>query len=320
MPRHREHLPQLAGELFLTDGGLETTLVFHDGLDLPCFASFPLLEDDAGRQRLRSYFDPYLSIARELSTGFVLESATWRANADWGAQLGYPPERLAELNRLAIEMLVDLREEWGTPEMPLVVSGALGPRGDGYDPGLRMSTDAAADYPRVQIDTFAATEADMVSAMTMTYAEEAAGIALAAREAGMPAAISFTVETDGRLPTGQSLGEAVIQVDTETGSAPAYYMINCAHPSHFGAALEPGAPWAARIRGLRANASKLSHAELDAATELDEGDPATLGGEHHELVTRLPHLTILGGCCGTDHRHVGAIARACAGVTATGGR
>ena len=320
MPRHRERLPQLGTQLFLTDGGLETTLVFHDGLDLPCFASFPLLEDDAGRKRLHGYFDPYLSIARELGAGFVLESATWRANADWGAALGYGPERLADVNRGAIELLVDLREQWETPQMPMIVSGCLGPRGDGYDPSLRMSTDAAADYHRTQIDTFATTLADVVTAMTMTHAEEAAGIALAARDAGIPAAISFTVETDGRLPTGQSLGEAIEQVDAETGAAPAYYMVNCAHPSHFAPALEADATWIARIRGLRANASKRSHAELDAATELDEGDPAELGAEHRELCTRLPHLTILGGCCGTDDRHVGAIARACAGVVGPGER
>jgi S-methylmethionine-dependent homocysteine/selenocysteine methylase len=146
----------------------------------------------------------------------------------------------------------------------------------------------------------------MVTAITMTYVEEAVGVALAAREARIPAAISFTVETDGHLPSGQPLGEAIQQVDEETGRAPAYYQVNCAHPSHFDGVLDTGGEWRERIRGVRANASTMSHAELDEATELDDGDPADLGERYATLAATLPNLNVLGGCCGTDHRHVRA--------------
>ncbi len=193
----------------------------------------------------------------------------------------------------------------------MVLSGCIGPRGDGYNPDTAMSAAEAEDYHAEQIATFRDTEADMVSAITMTNVEEAIGIARAAAAAGMPSVISFTLETDGKLPTGQSLKDAILEVDRATGAAPAYFMINCAHPTHFAGALEAGEPWVKRIRGLRANASKMSHAELDASTQLDDGDPAVLGHEHADLVKQFPHITVLGGCCGTDHRHVAAIAHAC---------
>ena len=242
--------------------------------------------------------------------GFVLETPTWRSNPDWGEKLGYSTGALAEVNRRAVALLAAIREERETDRMPMVVSGCIGPRGDGYDPTHLMSAGAAADYHRVQIKTFAVTAADMVSAFTLNYADEAVGIARTAHDVGMPSAISFTVEVDGHLPTGQPLGDAIQEVDARTGAAPAYYMINCAHPTHFTGALEPGASWVRRIMGLRANASTLSHAELDEATEIDEGNPESLGREYRELRDRFPHLTVLGGCCGTDHRHVEAIGRA----------
>ncbi len=307
----RPILPQLEGGLFLTDGGLETTLIFHEGLELPCFAAFPLLDHGAGRATLRRYYARYVSIARELGVGFVLEAPTWRASADWGTRLGYGAAELGEANRQAIELLARIRADEATERTPMVVSGCLGPRGDGYDPSHLMSADEAAEYHRTQIRTFAGSEADMVGALTLNYVDEAVGIALAARDAGMPAAISFTVETDGRLPTGQPLQDAIEEVDERTEDAPAYYMINCAHPAHFAGALESGREWTRRLRGLRANASTLSHAELDAATELDEGDPESLARDYRELRQRFPHLAVLGGCCGTDHRHVAAIGRAC---------
>jgi S-methylmethionine-dependent homocysteine/selenocysteine methylase len=315
MPKYRHALPQLSDRLFLTDGGLETTLVFHDGMELPCFASFPLLNSADGAARLRRYYERYIAIARERRVGFVLESPTWRANADWGAKLGYSRQDLAEVNRRAIEMLAALRDERASELTPMPISGNIGPRGDGYVPGRTMSAAEAEAYHAEQIATFAATEADMVSAFTINYAEEAIGVARAASAAGMPAVISFTVETDGRLPTGQTLKEAIELVDEATDHAPAYYMINCAHPTHFAGMLEGSGAWAKRIRGVRANASKRSHAELDASTDLDDGDPAEFGGEHLELRHLLPHLTVLGGCCGTDHRHVEAIGHACAGHT-----
>jgi S-methylmethionine-dependent homocysteine/selenocysteine methylase len=305
MSEYGMRLPQLDGGLYLTDGGIETTLIFHDGLELPHFAAFHLLRDAAGTAALRRYFVRYAEIARANGTGFILESPTWRASADWGEKLGYSPRALAEANARSIRLMQEVRSHFeGEARAPFVVSGCVGPRGDGYDPGAVMSPDAAQAYHAGQIAVFAETGADMVTAITMTNANEAVGVSRAARAAGMPVAISFTVETDGRLPTGQSLEEAIAEVDEATRDAPAYYMINCAHPTHFDATLTGGGAWLSRIRGLRANASKRSHAELNEAPDLDAGDPVALAGEYRALVRRLPHINVLGGCCGTDHRHI----------------
>ncbi len=312
MARYRNSLPQLDGRLFLTDGGIETTLIFREGLDLPLFAAFDLLKSAAGEAALRRYFEGYAALARRLGAGVILESATWRSNPDWGARLGYTREALAEANRKAIRLLEDIRNGIDDGTTPAVISGCVGPRGDGYVPGRTMTDAEAESYHAEQIGTFAGTAADMVTAITMNYVEEAIGVARAARKAGMPAVISFTVETDGRLPTGQSLRDAIEGTDAATGSSPAYYMINCAHPAHFEGALEPGEPWTGRIRGLRANASIKSHAELNESSELDVGDPAGLGADHARLKRRLPRINVLGGCCGTDERHVEQMALACA--------
>jgi len=310
MAKYREHLPQLDGRLFLTDGGIETTLVFHDGLELPHFAAFHLLREAAGRAALRRYFARHALIARDHGFGFVFESATWRASADWGTKLGYSAAALAAANRRAIDLLVELREVYETAASPMVISGCVGPRGDGYDAGAPMTAAQAEAYHAAQIATFAATEADLVTAITMTNAAEATGVARAAARVGLPAVISFTLETEGRLPTGQPLVDAIAAVDDATGGAPAYYMINCAHPDHFAATLAPGG-WTSRLRGVRANASRRSHAELDAAPDLDDGDPDELARDYAALRARLPWLNVLGGCCGTDHRHIERISRAC---------
>jgi S-methylmethionine-dependent homocysteine/selenocysteine methylase len=302
-------LPQLAGDrVFMTDGGLETWLVFERGLELPAFASFPLLDDPDGRAALRDYFAPYLAAAREQGAGFLLDTATWRSNPDWGAQLGYSAADLDRVNRDAVAFAQELRAEAGDGPEPILVAGVIGPRGDGYQADTMMSAAEAESYHAGQARALA--DADFIAAVTMTYAEEAIGIARAAAAVGLPAAISFTVETDGRLPSGQPLGDAIEQVDAETLSSPAYYMVNCAHPSHFAAVVAEGGAWRDRIVGLRANASAKSHAELDEATELDPGDPDELAAGCAALRTALPGVTVLGGCCGTDERHVAAVAAA----------
>jgi homocysteine S-methyltransferase len=298
----RERLPQLKGDTFITDGGLETVLIFDYGLALPDFAAFVLLYDEQGRAALRSYYETYLAIARERRAGIVLDTPTWRANADWGARLGYSAEALADVNRRGVAFLEELTQE---EDIDLVISGCIGPRGDGYQVGTTMTPEEAESYHEAQVRTFAGTSADVVSALTLTYADEAVGIARATERAGIPSIISFTVETDGRLPSGQSLKEAMTQVDEETGEAPAYFMINCAHPTHFEHVLGEGG--LGRLRGLRANASSKSHAELDEAEELDQGDPHELAEQYRSLRRLWPQLTIVGGCCGTDHRHVDEI-------------
>jgi S-methylmethionine-dependent homocysteine/selenocysteine methylase len=307
----RAILPQLEHRPFLTDSGLETTLIFKQGVDLPSFAAFVLLETPDGRRRLRHYFERHAEIAREADCGFIAEAPTWRANPDWARGLGYNKRSLDAINKSAITLLADMRDRDGRGRGEYMISGCIGPRGDGYDPAEAISPEEAERYHAEQIASFALTQADLVSALTITNTAEAVGITRAARNAGIPVVISFTLETDGRLPSGESLGDAILNVDALTDDGPAYYMINCAHPTHLEVALEPGGRWLGRLRGFRANASRKSHEELDAATVLDDGDPHELANEYAALTARFPELTILGGCCGTDERHIEQIARAC---------
>ena len=307
---HRHTLPQTKGGLYLTDGGLETYLVFDEGIELPCFASFPLLDQAKGHDLLSAYFARYMKIAADSGLGFVLDTATWRANTDWAAKLDYDAANLARINRAAVTFAASLRANLANAGKPVVISAVIGPRGDGYVAGTEMSVAEARAYHAAQVDVFAETAADMVSAITMTNVPEALGIVEAAKAKNMPVVVSFTVETDGRLPSGVALKDAIAAVDKATGNYPAYFMVNCAHPTHFQHVLD-GA-WVARIGGIRANASAKSHAELDASTSLDNGDPHELGAQYRDLRRLLPRATVLGGCCGTDHRHVAAICHSCA--------
>lgn len=307
MSQHRHNLPQLTTQPFITDGGLETTLIFHHGYDLPAFAAFDLFRRPEGYAVLREYYLDYLRLAQSHGTGFILESPTWRASRDWGRELGYSPVELDEINRQSIALLHELQQAWQSETTPVVISGCIGPRGDGYQVGATMTANEAEAYHQRQISTFSRTEADMVSAFTITYSEEAVGIVRAAQAAHIPVVIGFTVETDGLLPSGEPLGAVITAVDKATQSGPAYYMLNCAHPDHFNAILATDAPWTRRIRAVRANASAKSHAELDEATELDAGDIPALARHYATLKGLLPRLNVFGGCCGTDHRHVGAI-------------
>ncbi len=303
----------LEGNGFVTDGGLETDLLFHHGVDLPEFAAFPLVEDPPGRALLRDYYDGYIEVARRAGAGLILESPTWRANPDWGHLVGYDRQRLGRVNRAAVQLLLELREERPV-DGPVLVSGTIGPRGDGYAAGEKVDPDQAADYHAPQLAAFAAAGADLATALTLTGPEEAVGVVRAARAVGLPVAVSFTVETDGRLPDGTALADAVRSVDAT--ERPDWFLVNCAHPTHIepglsapkGSAPEGSDPgesaWLDRIVGLRPNASTLTHAELDASEVLDEGDIDLLAGSFARLRERLPGLQVVGGCCGTDVRHV----------------
>lgn len=303
-------LPTCGGAPFLADGGLETYLLFKEGFDLPYFSSLTLLERRDGIVGLRNYYQRFLDIARQHGAGFVLDAPTWRASPDWGETLGFDLAKLAGLNARAIELIEGVRRSAPADSPPIVLNAPIGPRGDGYDPGALMSAAEAGEYHSWQIETLAEAGVEMISAVTMTNVQEAQGIATAASGAGLPVVVSFTVETDGRLPTGMALTEAIARIDDRLGDDIRFYMINCAHPSHFANVLDdPGL--AERIGGIRANASRMSHAELDEAADLDEGDPVELGADYRQLLDALPHLCLLGGCCGTDHHHVGAIAEAC---------
>ncbi len=310
MTKYRQSLPQLKDGTFLTDGGMETTLIFDRGIELPHFASFPLLDYEKGRSELTQYYEAYLAIARRHARGFILDTPTWRANPDWGEKLGYDREALRALNIRAVDYVAGLRRKWERPDAPIVLNGVIGPRGDAYQAG-RMDAAEAQRYHALQIGAFTETEADMVTGLTLNSTAEAIGIARAAEAAGLPCVISFTVETDGRLADGTSLKEAIETTDRETDAAPAYYMVNCAHPLHFEQVLQRGEAWVRRIGGLRANASTKSHAELDESTELDIGDPLDLGRRYRNLQAEYPAMRVLGGCCGTDHRHLEAICEAC---------
>jgi homocysteine S-methyltransferase len=310
MAKYRHNLPQQRNTMFLSDGGMETTLIFHHGIDLPHFASFVLLNTPEGRARLIDYYEKYLAIARDNGVGFVLDTVTWRANPDWGSKLGYDTQGLEAVNNAAVAMLEGLRGKWETATTPCVISGAIGPRSDAYKAG-RMDPREAEAYHRPQVASFAAADADMVTAYTLNNVDEAIGIARAAKVNDIPCVISFTVETDGRLVTGTTLREAVETTDAETGSYPVYYMINCAHPTHFESTLKADEAWVTRVHGIKANASTKSHAELDESETLDVGDPVDLGRRYRDLRQSFPTMRILGGCCGTDHRHVMAICEAC---------
>ena len=307
---HPAPLPQLE-RIFLTDAGLETDLIFNGGVDLSCFASITLLSSAQGRQRLESYFRPFLELAARTGTGFILESASWRASPDWAPRLGMTHAELDALNVRSVEMLHDLRRDYSGAGIPIVVSACIGPRGDGYDPGSIMTVAEATSYHSHQTGVLASAAPDMISGLTMNNLPEAIGVARAVRGTGLPVAISFTVETDGRLPTGDTLADAIAEVDRATDGYASYFMINCAHPSHFAETLTTGGWPFDRVRGIRADASRCSHAELDAMDQLDAGDPEDLASRYRELRTRFPQLTVLGGCCGTDQRHVTAIADAC---------
>jgi homocysteine S-methyltransferase len=305
---YRDALPQLSGELFLTDSGLETDLIFNEGFELPEFASFVLVGDARGGAALEAYFRRHVDIAVRHGCGVILEAPTWRASRDWGARIGYPVAELRRVNQSAVDLLSGVRGGYlEAASSPVVLSGCIGPRADGYRPAERMGEDEAEGYHTEQIEILAATDVDLVHAMTITYAAEAIGIARAAAGAGVPAAISFTTETDGHLPDGTSLAAAIAAVDAATGAGPVYYGVNCAHPSHFESALPSGAV-GARVQSIRANASKKSHAELDESPVLDAGDPVELAADYLRLRAQHPSISILGGCCGTDARHVQAIA------------
>lgn len=310
MAKYRTALPQLTESTFMTDGGLETTLIFIQGIDLPHFASFGLLQNEEGIQILNEYYLDYLEISKQICSGFILEAPTWRANPDWAMKLGYSLESLDQINRTAIQELEKIRNNHENKDFRISISGCIGPRGDGYSTENQMNIKMAEEYHSFQIKILADTNADLVSAMTMNYNDEAIGIVNAAKMNNIPVVISYTVETDGKLPSGESLGEAITSLDKITNNYVSYFMINCAHPHHFSGVLQPNSNWARRIKGIRANASIKSHAELDESETLDEGNKEELAKGYQNLKSLLPNLTIIGGCCGTDHTHMEKICEA----------
>lgn len=308
MPIYRESLPQLDGSIYITDAGLETDLIFNKGIEIREFAAHTLLPDPEGRKALEDYFRGFIALARQCDAGLILDSVTWKAHRHWSDDLGEDAAFLAAANRKSIELISRLREE-ADMTRPIVLNAVIGPRGDAYRPEAKISAEDAERYYAEQLGWLAATEVDMVTGLTFTQVGEAIGLVRAAREKGLPVVISFTLETDGRLPDGTALRDAIETVDAQTGNGAAYFMINCAHPDHFDAVLD-GSDWTRRIHGLRANASRRSHAELDECPDLDAGNPHELGQQYAALHDRMPWLNVFGACCGGDLRHVTSIAKA----------
>lgn len=309
MSRYRRQLPQLEGGLFLADGGIETDLIFNKGIEIREFAAHTLLREPDGRAAMESYFRGFLSLARTYNTGFILDSQTWKAHMHWADDLGESEEELRDTNRESILFISGLREEYGDNSNPVVLNALIGPTSDAYSPEDRIGAKKAETYHLKQLGWLADTEVDMVTGTTLPRVDEAIGMVRAARTVGLPIVISFTVETNGCLPSGRSLGDAIRVVDESTDCGPAYYMVNCAHPDHFFNELD-GVEWTRRIRGFRCNASRLSHAELDACDTLDDGSPEEFGKLYGEIFERMPWLTVFGGCCGSDLRHITQAAQA----------
>jgi len=312
MTRYRDRLPQLSGELFLTDAGMETDLIFNHGINIREFAAHTLLPEAAGREAMARYFRHFLSLALETQAGFILDSQTWKAHMHWAEDLGATEDELRHSNQNSVEFIAGLRDEFEKNTKPIVLNGLIGPRGDAYAPEVEIAAQEAEEYHAKQIGWLAGTDIDMVTALTFTQSDEAIGVVRAANKVGLPIAVSFTVETDGNLPTQQPLNEAIDAVDKATGAGAAYFMVNCAHPDHFSNVLE-NAEWARRIRGIRCNASRKSHAELDQSETLDDGDPIEFGDQYRAIKAKMPWLNIFGGCCGSDLRHVTQIARTLVG-------
>ncbi len=289
---------------WLADGGLETDLIFSDGLDLPHFASFHVFDTDEGRTKLAAYYDRYIDVARSRGTGFVLDTATWRSGAYWPETVGRSLAEIEAAAREAVRFALATREQHA--DVPILVNGTIGPAGDGYAPDRLYTPEAAEPVHAQQVGWMAEEGVDMITAVTMTHPGEAIGITRAARALGLPVVVSFTTETDGCLPNGNTVADAIAETDAATGGAPVFYMINCAHPDHFSGVLS--GDWTSRIGGIRANASRMSHAELDEAEELDAGDPEEFGQLYGQLYATLPQLRVIGGCCGTDSRHIGCAA------------
>lgn len=309
MTQYRNSLPQLSGEIFLTDAGIETDLIFNHGIEIREFAAHTLLPDQRGRDALIHYFDGFLSLAREKNVGFILDSQTWKAHMHWAEDLGASKEELEQANRDAIDFIAGIRDRYSNMAKPIVLNGVIGPRGDAYAPEAAVAAEEAEAYHAKQLGWLAKTDIDMVTALTFTQSDEATGVVRAARAAGLPVVVSFTVETDGSLPTGQPLDEAIAAVDAATEKGAAYFMINCAHPDHFMHVLGDG-DWVHRVRGIRCNASRKSHAELDESETLDHGNPEEFGSQYKAIRAKMPWLNVFGGCCGSDLRHVTQIASA----------
>ena len=310
-------LEQLNKQLFLTGAGTETYLVFQQGFDLPEFCAFVVHEDDEAWATLeKNYIAPTLRVAADNKCGLLFDALVWRAHPDFIARLGRDPSDLVSINQRAVARTQDCIERWRNAsrdcDAPTVlITADIGPRGDGYQvEDAQISAVRAREYHQAQLEVLSKTDVDIACALTMTTAEESIGIVQASMDCELPIIVSPTVETDGTLPDGTSLGDFITKVDDETDGEPLCYMVNCAHPTHLLPTLRQaagaGESWLRRFRGFRANASNKSHEELDNSTELDRGNVLELARHVASMCDEFD-LRVVGGCCGTDHEHLSAI-------------
>jgi homocysteine S-methyltransferase len=301
--------PVRSGEaLFLTEGGIETELMYKWRFELPHVAVFPLLDNPDAVAVMRGIYRRSLDVAAAHGMSAMLTGLDYRASPDWGGLPGYSQEALVEANHQAIDFLRELAREYNDDLPRVLVGGIIGPRGDAYELNRTITADAAEDYHATQLTTLKQADVDFAAAMTFNNIPEAIGVARAATTIGVPLVISLTVDSTSRLKSGPTVAEAVETIDAETDGAPACYMLNCSHPVEFEPGLTDG-DWIRRLRGFRPNASKMEKIALCQIGHLEEGDPVELGRLMGDLARRYPHMDIWGGCCGTGTVHLGEIAK-----------
>lgn len=300
--------PQRDGVLYLTEGGQETEVMYKFGHELPEFAMYPLLDNPAAVADLKGMYERVLDAAARHGCVAMLSGLDYRASPDWGDKLGYSRDGLAEALHRSIDFLRDVARPY-RGQAEILIGGMVGPRGDAYALNRTITAEEAEEYHAFQIDTLNATGVDFISAVTFNNVPEAVGLSRAAAKGAAPLGISFTLDSNHRLQSGPSLKDAIEAVDAEAGEArPAFFGVNCSHPTEFEPALEPG-DWILRVRSLRPNASAKDKGELCQLGHLDDGNPVLLGLQMAALARRYPHIDMWGGCCGTWDVHLDEIAR-----------
>jgi len=302
--------PRHEGQLFLTDDGIETEIMYKWGFELPHFAMYPLLDNPDAMAAMRGMYRRYLDVVARHRLSALMGGLDYRASPDWGALLGYSREGLAEANLRSIAFLRELAAEYADDIAQILIAGYVGPRGDAYKVNRTITAPEAEDYHAAQLATLREADVDLAWALTFNNIPEAIGVARAAAGIGVPLAISFTLDGASRLSSGPSLAEAIETVEAATGAAaPAFYTLNCSHPLEFEPALSTQGDWIERVRGFRPNASKMDKIALCKLGHLEEGDPVELGRLMGALARRYPHMDVWGGCCGTGDVHLDEIAR-----------
>lgn len=307
--------PRLDDRIYITEGGIETEILYKWGFELPEFSMYPLLDNADAMKTIHAMFDRVFAAAAAHDAGIVLAGLDYRASPDWAEKIGYSRDQLDAFIHRNIAFLKGRREAHADRVRDVYIAATCGPRGDAYGTGGTITEDEAEAYHAFQIAASKAAGADLVIGITFNNIPESIGFVRAAQDVGIPVGISLTLTPEGVMRSGPSLQQAVEEIDAATDGAAAWFGTNCAHPVEFEPALNGGA-WTDRLRYVRPNASKMDKIALCKLGHLEDGDPEELGGQMADLKRRFPQADILGGCCGTDERHLGEIARRAREVTA----